>query len=62
MVQLNENDYAMLELLAMKPISFLPPFHSWIAEQLSEKGVLRNDGRHWHPTAIGLRLLGCTVH
>ena len=62
MVQLSDNDYAMLELLVTKPIGVLPPFHSWIAEQLCEKGLLRNDGLRWHPTATGLRILGCTLH
>ena len=62
MLQLDENDYAMLELLAMQPIGSLHPFHSLIAEHLSEMGLLKKVDSCWHPTAKGLRLLGCTVH
>ena len=62
MSHLRENDYALLELSAMKPISYLPPFHLSIAEELSERGLLRRQGMQWHPTISGLRLLGRVVH
>lgn len=62
MFELGENDYALLELSAMKPISYLPPFHLSVAEQLLEKGLLERQGQQWHPTLFGLRLIGRTMH
>jgi hypothetical protein len=62
MYGLGENDYALLELSAMKPISYLPPFHLSVAEQLVERGLLRREGQQWHPTLCGLRLIGRTLH
>jgi len=34
---LGENGYALLELSAMKPINYLPPFHLSVAKQLLER-------------------------
>jgi len=59
---LGENGYALLELSAMKPINYLPPFHLSVAKQLLVRGLLRREGQQWHPTSFGLRLLGRTLH
>ena len=59
---LGENGYALLELSAMKPINYLPPFHLSVAKQLLERGLLRREAQQWHPTSFGLRLLGRTLH
>ncbi len=59
---LGENAYALLELSAMKPISYLPPYHLSVAEQLLRKGLMKHEGHQWHPTMFGLRVIGRTVH
>lgn len=62
MYRLGENAYALLELSAMKPISYLPPYHLSVAEQLLREGLMKLEGRHWHPTMCGLRVIGRTLH
>ena len=59
---LGENAYALLELSAMKPISYLPPYHLSVAEQLLSQGLMKKEGQHWHPTLCGLRVIGRTLH
>lgn len=62
MVGLDNNEIAVLELLAMKPLSYFPPFPHIIARRLAHRGlVVFQDGR-WHPTAEGLSITGRTVH
>ena len=59
---IDQNDYALLELAAMKPIGFLPPLHLSAAETLVRRGLLKREGEQWLPTRIGLHLLGRTIH
>lgn len=59
---IGENDYALLELSAMKPISFLPPLHLSVAERLVRQGFLKHEAQHWLPTRTGLQVLGRIVH
>ena len=58
MYVLDNNEFAVLELLAMKPLSYFPPFPQMIATRLARRGlVIFKDGR-WHPTAEGFSLIG----
>ena len=59
---LESNEFALLELLAIKPISYFPPFHLSIAERMSEHGLVQQEGELWHPTSTGLGLIGRTLH
>ncbi len=59
---IDENDYALLELAAMKPIGFLPPLHLSVAETLVLRGYMKLEGQHWLPTRTGLQVLGRVVH
>jgi hypothetical protein len=62
MCGLDRNQYAMLELLAMKPLSFIPPLHMTFVDELSRRGLTVRHGTHWYPTANALKLMGCTLH
>ena len=58
MYVLDNNEFAVLELLAMKPLSYFPPFPQMIATRLARRGlVIFKDGR-WHPTAEGFSRIG----
>ena len=59
---LDSNEFAVLELLAMKPLSFFPPLPHIIARRLARKGLARFQDGRWHPTAEGLNLAGRTLH
>ena len=59
---IDQNDCALLELAAMKPIGFLPPLHLPVAETLVRRGYLKHEGQHWLPTRTGLQALGRVVH
>jgi hypothetical protein len=54
MRQLQSDEYAILVLVAMKPVSYLPPIHSAIAEKLQRLGLIRQHDNRWCPTAQGL--------
>ena len=62
MRRLNGNEYALLELVAIKPLSYFPPFHLAIIERLCRRGLLRLQGEHWYLTKVGLALVGRTLH
>ena len=62
MRRLNGNEFAMLELVAMKPLSYFPPFHLAIAERLCRRGLLRLQGERWYLTKVGSELVGRTLH
>jgi hypothetical protein len=51
-----------LELVAIKPVSYLPPVHHVVAERLLRLGLMRRDDHRWHPTADGLALTRRTIH
>jgi len=62
MIQLNDNELAVLELLAMSPGSHFPPQVLQYAETLSRSGLaICADGR-WFATAAGLRRARRTLH
>ena len=59
---LDSNEFAVLELLAMKPLTFFPPLPRLIARRLARRGLVRFQDGRWHPTAEGLNLAGRTLH
>ena len=59
---LDNNEIAVLELLAIKPLSYFPPLPRSIAEQLARKGLAIFSDGHWYPTADGLSHAGRTLH
>ena len=62
MIRLDDNELAVLELIAMSPRSFFPPLVMPFAETLMRSGLaVRADGR-WYVTAAGLRQTNRTVH
>ena len=62
MSDLNNNEYAMLELLTLQPLSVVPPLHMPLISQLSTRGLAVKEGAQWYPTASALRILGSTLH
>ena len=62
MCVLEVNEHTLLELAAFRPISFLPSSHQPVAERLLKRGLLRRECGRWHPTAVGLVVLGHTLH
>ena len=59
---LDSNEFAVLELVVMKPLTFFPPLPRLIARRLARRGLVRFQGGCWHPTAEGLNLAGRTLH
>lgn len=55
MVGLNDNERAMLELLAETPRSLIPPMHLAYARRLSQHGLAVQAGGRWFITAAGVR-------
>jgi hypothetical protein len=53
---LSGNDYALLKIAAVQPISHLPTLHRAAAEKLQNDGLLSRQGNVWFPTADGLAL------
>ena len=51
---MDSNEIALLELLAIKPISFFPPQPYMIARRLARRGLVAFKDGHWYPTAEGL--------
>jgi hypothetical protein len=62
MYELNANAYAMLELVADKPLSVVPPLHQPLVESLSQSGLMVKCGSQWYASAEGLRTVGRTLH
>ena len=60
--ELNNHEYAMLELLAMQPLSVIPPLYVPLISQLSTRGLTVQEGAQWYPTATALRIVGRTLH
>jgi hypothetical protein len=54
--RLSGNDYALLRIAALQPISRLPAMHQPAAEKLEEQGLIRRQGSVWFPTPDGLAL------
>jgi hypothetical protein len=57
MSDLDDNELAVLELLAIRPLSYLPPFPRMVASGLARRGLVKFCNGYWHPTAEGLRLI-----
>ena len=54
MSQLQNNEYAILVLVAMNPVSYVPQIHSAAIEKLSRLGLIKQTDNKWCPTAEGL--------
>jgi Mn-dependent DtxR family transcriptional regulator len=53
---MDSNEIALLELLAIKPVSYFPPQGYMMARRLARRGLVAfKDGR-WFPTDEGLRI------
>ncbi len=59
---LNRNDYAIIELLAIKPLYQFSEKHLPLVTQLSRKGVVARQNDRWYLTKVGLLLAGRTLH
>ncbi len=55
---LEDDEYALLELVKMKPLSYIPPLHLAKAEKLMREGILLWKDCQWYPTAVGMALAG----
>ena len=62
MRDLSRNEYAMLELLALQPLSCIPPLHRPLISQLSERGLTMHVDAHWYATATALKMVGRSLH
>jgi hypothetical protein len=62
MSDLNNHEYAMLELLAMQPLSVIPTMYRPLISQLSTRGLTVQKDAQWYPTATALRIVGRTLH
>jgi hypothetical protein len=62
MCKLQNDEYAILLLVAMKPLSYLPRMHVAAAENLSRLGLIKLEQHQWCPTAQGLALARETLH
>ncbi len=56
MLELDCNEMAILALLALRPISYIPPQPCEIARRLESRGLVAFSEGHWHPTAQGFDL------
>lgn len=59
---INPSEMAILELVALQPLSVLPDAHVKAAERLRKRGLLLRREGTWYPTANGLTATGRTVH
>ena len=62
MHELDSNEVAILALLAVRPISYLPPQPYVIARRLARRGLVAFSEGQWHPTAQGLDLARQSLH
>ena len=62
MSKLDRNEYALLELMALEPLSVIPPMHQATAAQLAERGLTVRRGTCWMATTAGLKLVGRLPH
>ena len=62
MIELSDNEEAVLELLAAKPRTLLPPRISEFAERLSQLGFAIFDQGAWYVTAAGLQVSHHRIH
>jgi hypothetical protein len=62
MLELDSNEMAILALLALRPISYIPPQPCVIARRLARRGLVAFSQGQWHPTAQGLDLARQSLH
>ena len=62
MSELNNHEYAMLELLAMQPLSVIPTMYRPLISQLSTQGLTVQKDAQWYLTPTALRIMGRTSH
>ena len=62
MFALNDNEMAMLELLAMKPLSDVPPYPDMLARRLRRQGLAVFANGTWYVTSKGISVTGRTLH
>ena len=62
MYQLERNEQALLELLAIEPVSMIPRIHRLLVDRLAERGLAMKQGARWYVTAAGLKFLGRVLH
>lgn len=62
MAALDHSETALLELLAIEPVSFLPPRHRRLIRRLDRLGLVVRWKNRWYPTAAGIAHTGRTVH
>ena len=51
---MDSNEIALLELLAIKLLSYFPPQPYMIARRLARRGLVAFKDGHWYATAEGL--------
>jgi hypothetical protein len=56
MLELDCNEMAILALLALRPISYIPPQPCEIARRLESRGLVAFSQGQWHPTPQGFDL------
>ena len=59
---LSSDEVAVLELLAIKPPSYLPPHPYGIVRRLADRGLATFRDGQWYPTVAGLNVSGRVVH
>ena len=58
---MDSNEIALLELLAIKPLSYFPPQPYMIARRLARRGLVAFKDGHWYPTAEGLSTVSAST-
>ena len=59
---LDNNETALIALLAVRPVSHLPPQPYVIARRLARRGLVACKEGHWYATAEGLDLARSSLH
>lgn len=54
---LKDDEEALLELLSIRPVGFLPPIHEVMAEGLKRRGFVAQDREGWQATTSGQLML-----
>jgi hypothetical protein len=54
---LRDDEEALLELLSIRPVGFLPPIHEVMAEGLKRRGFVSQTRDGWHATTSGQLML-----
>ncbi|MEZ5856698.1 MAG: hypothetical protein R3D67_18850 [Hyphomicrobiaceae bacterium] len=58
----NRSIAALLELMVVKPPTFLPPHLLAVARSMHDEGLAVIQEETWYPTAKGLMQAGRTLH